>query len=82
MKLIGGGDEYRKLAKYFDSIGIQYQVICPHAHKKIGSVERRYRHIVKIRLTLMANAHISSRFWHYAFESSIYLINKMPSLVL
>jgi histone deacetylase 1/2 len=47
------GGEYRKLNKFFQTIGIHHWLICPHTHEQNGTVERRYRHIVKTGLTLL-----------------------------
>jgi len=76
------GGEYRKLNMYFKTIGIHHRVICPHTHEQNGMVERRHRHIVEIGLTLLGQCHAPLKYWSYAFESSIYLINRMPTPVL
>ena len=57
-------------------------LICPHAHEQNGTIEHCHRHIIKISLTLLGKCNALLRFWDYAFESSVYLINHMPTLVL
>jgi len=57
-------------------------VICPHTHEQNGMVERRHRHIVETGLTLLGQCHAPFKYWSYAFESSIYLTNRMPTPVL
>jgi histone deacetylase 1/2 len=47
------GGEYCKLYSFFQTIGIHHRLIYPHTHEQNGSVERRYRHIVEIGLTLL-----------------------------
>ena len=37
----------------FKTIGIHHRVICPHTHEQNDIVERRHRHIVETRLTLL-----------------------------
>jgi histone deacetylase 1/2 len=76
------GGEYRKLNKFFQTIGIHHQLICPHTHEQNGTVEHRHRYIVETSLTLLGQCSAPLRFWNYAFESLIYLINHMPTLVL
>jgi len=49
---------------------------------KNGTVERRHRHIVETGITLLGQCNAPLPFWNYAFESLIYLINCMPTLVL
>jgi histone deacetylase 1/2 len=41
------GVEYRKLNKFFQTIGIHHWLICPQTHEQNGTVERRHRHIVE-----------------------------------
>ena len=45
-------------------------------------VERRHRHIVETGLTLLGQCKAPFRFWNYAFDTSVYLINRMPTSVL
>jgi len=76
------GGEYQKLNTYFKTIGIHHRVICPHIHEQNGMVERRHKHIVETGLTLLGQCHAPFKYWSYAFESSVYLINRMPTRVL
>jgi len=76
------GGEYRKLNTYFKTIGIHHHLICPHTHEQNGTVERRHRHIVETGLTLRGQCKAPLKFWSYAFETTIYLINRMPTAVL
>ena len=45
-------------------------------------VERRHRHIVEASLTLFDQCKAPLKYWSYAFESSVYLVNRMPTVVL
>jgi len=76
------GGEYRKLNTYFKTIGIHHRLICPHTHEQNGTVERRHRHIVETGLTLLGQCKAPLKFWSYAFETAVYLINRMPTVVL
>jgi hypothetical protein len=51
-------------------------------HEQNGSVKHRHHHIVEIGLTRLGQCSAQLRFWNYTFEYSIYLINRMPTLVL
>ncbi|GKC22006.1 nucleotide-binding alpha-beta plait domain-containing protein, partial [Tanacetum coccineum] len=55
--------------------GIIHQQFCPHTSEQNGFVERRNRHVVETGLTLLAQACVPQRFWHYAFDTAVYLIN-------
>jgi len=71
------GSEYRKLNSFFQTIDIHHRLICPHTHEQNGSVERHHRHIVKTGLKLLGQCSAPLLFWNYAFESSVYLINRL-----
>nr|GEX12494.1 hypothetical protein [Tanacetum cinerariifolium] len=73
------GGEFRNLASFFSSLGIIHRRSCPHTSERNGFVERRNRHVVETSLTLLAQAHVPQCFWHYAFDTVVYLINRMPS---
>nr|GEW55044.1 hypothetical protein [Tanacetum cinerariifolium] len=74
------GGEFRNLASFFSSLGIIHRRSCPHTSEQNGFVEHRNRHVVETGLTLLAQACVPQRFWHYAFDTVFYLINRMPSL--
>ncbi|GJZ49090.1 retrovirus-related pol polyprotein from transposon TNT 1-94 [Tanacetum coccineum] len=73
------GGEFRNLASFFSSLGIIHRRSCPHTSEQNGFVERRNRHVVETGLTLLAQACVPQRFWHYDFDTAVYLINRMPS---
>jgi len=76
------GGEYCKLNSFFKTIGIHHRLICPHTHEQNGTVERRHCHIVETGLTLLGQCKAPLKFWTYAFETSVYLINRMSTPVL
>jgi histone deacetylase 1/2 len=76
------GGEYRKLNQLFQTICIHHRLICPRTHEQNGTVERHHRHIVETDLTLLGQCTAPLQILNYAFESSVYLINRMPTLVL
>jgi len=53
-----------------------------HTHEQNGMVERRHRYIVEIGLTFLGQCKAPLKYWSYVFESSVYLINHMPTHVL
>lgn len=73
------GGEFRNLSTFFSSLGIIHRLSCPHTSEQNGMVERRHRHVVETGLTLLAQSHVPKRFWHFAFDTAVYLINRMPS---
>jgi histone deacetylase 1/2 len=72
------GGEYEKLNSFFQKIGIEHHVSCPHAHQQNGSTERKHCHIVEVGLALLANASMPLKFSDEAFLTATYLINMLP----
>jgi len=67
---------------FFQTIGIHHRLICPYTHEQNSKVERRHMHIVETGLILLGECKAPLWFWNYGFETSVYLINRMPTLVL
>lgn len=76
------GGEYHKLNVFFQNIGIAHRVSCPHTHQRNGIAERKHRHIVETGLTLLTHASVPFRFWHDAFSTACFVINRLPSRVI
>lgn len=47
-----------------------------------GLAERKHHHIVEIRLALLAHSAVPFSFWDMAFDTTNFLMNHMPTLVL
>ncbi|KAJ0857667.1 putative RNA-directed DNA polymerase [Helianthus annuus] len=75
------GGEFRTIASFCHNLGIVHRRSCPHTSEQNGTVERRHRHVVETGLALLAQSHLPQRFWHFAFETAVYLINRLPSRV-
>ncbi|KAJ0581064.1 putative RNA-directed DNA polymerase [Helianthus annuus] len=73
------GGEFRNLTPFFTSLGIVHRRSCPHTSEQNGTVERRHRHVVETGLALLAHSNLPQRFWHFAFDTATYLINRLPS---
>jgi histone deacetylase 1/2 len=56
------GGEYQSLNSFFKRIGVAHHVSCPHAHQQNGLAERKHRHIVEVRLSLLAHASMPLKF--------------------
>uniref|UniRef100_A0A2N9EGE1 Integrase catalytic domain-containing protein n=1 Tax=Fagus sylvatica TaxID=28930 RepID=A0A2N9EGE1_FAGSY len=75
------GGEYSKheFQSFCSSTGVLHQFTCPHISQQNGVAERKHRHIVDMGLTLMSQASLPLTFWPYAFSTSVFLINRLPS---
>ncbi|KAD4179956.1 hypothetical protein E3N88_28547 [Mikania micrantha] len=75
------GGEFRNLTHFFNNLGIIHRRSCPYTSEQNGIIERRHRHVVETGLTLLAQSHLPQRFRQFAFETAVYLINRLPSRV-
>lgn len=76
-----GRGEYTKRA--FQNIlsrsGISFRTSCPGHPEQNGFTERKHRRIVETGLTLLAHAHMPISYWVDAFNTAVYLINRLPT---
>jgi hypothetical protein len=75
------GGKFRPLQTALNSMGVSYRLSCPHTHHQMGTVERKHRHIVETGLSLLATVSVPFTFWDTAFETTTYLINRLPSKI-
>uniref|UniRef100_A0A803P5A9 Integrase catalytic domain-containing protein n=1 Tax=Cannabis sativa TaxID=3483 RepID=A0A803P5A9_CANSA len=76
------GGEFQAFDQFLITHGIQFHHSCPHTSAQNGRNEENYRHIVEMGLTLLAQASMPLKFWVDAFQTSVYLINRLPTPVL
>lgn len=63
-------------------MGIQHLKTPPHTPQHNGTAERRHKHIVDTGFTLLHQAKLPHKYWSYAFQSAVYLINRLPTIIL
>jgi transposase InsO family protein len=75
------GTEYTKddFTSFCSNSGIIHQFSCPRTSQQNGFAERKHRHIVDLSLTLISHSSLPLTYWPYAFSTSVYLINRLPS---
>jgi hypothetical protein len=76
------GGEYEKLNSFFTKVGITHHVSYPHAHQLNGAAKCKHRHIIKVGLSLLAQAQMPLKFWDEVFLADTFLINRTPSKVI
>lgn len=67
---------------FLASKGILHQFSCPYTHQQNGLAECKHRHVVDTAITLLHAASIPIQFWFHSVAHAVYLINRMPSVVL
>nr|CAN82380.1 hypothetical protein VITISV_021579 [Vitis vinifera] len=76
------GGEFLAFKPYLEAHGILHQFSCPHTPQQNGRAERKIRHLVETGLALMAQSFLPSKYWTYAFQTAVYLINLLPAKLL
>lgn len=73
------GGEYLSLKSVFQACGISHFTTPPHTPELNGTAERRNRHITETGLALLHQASLPLSYWSYAFQTAVYLINRMST---
>lgn len=63
-------------------MGIIYRSIYPLTYEQNGVIETRHKRIVEKGLALLSYSGVLKFFWSYAFSTSVFLLNRLQSLVL
>ena len=79
---LDGGGEYTALKYFLATLGTQHLETPPHTPQHNGIAKRRHKYIVDIGLTLLSQAKLLLKYWSYAFQTTVYLINRLPSLLI
>ena len=66
------------LPHFFKTHGIIHRLICPHTRHQNGVVERKHMHIIELGLTHLKQASLPLKFWDFAFQTAVNLINRYP----
>lgn len=59
---IDWGEEYLKLNQFFNQVGINHSISCPHTHQQNGIAECKHRHVVEVSLALLAHSHLPLKY--------------------
>ena len=69
-------EEFRS---YLTDNGILSQLTAPGTPQQNGVAERRNRTMLDMMRSMLSDASLSKSFWGYALQTSVYLINRIPS---
>jgi len=73
------GGEFIKLKTFFVTHDISHYTTPPHTPELNAIAERRHRHIVETGKALLHTVKLPTQFWTYAFHTTVYLINRLPT---
>lgn len=76
------GGEYHSLSSFLASHGISHRISCPYTLQQSGKVERKNRHVLEVGLSILAHSFVPLKYWLFAFQTVIYLINRLPTPTL
>ena len=79
-----GGGEFvnNALSSHFLTHGIKHHISCPYTPEQTGAIERRHRVIRELGLTMMYHSHVPLYMWVEAFQTAVFLLNRLPTTVL
>uniref|UniRef100_A0A803QC77 Integrase catalytic domain-containing protein n=1 Tax=Cannabis sativa TaxID=3483 RepID=A0A803QC77_CANSA len=76
------GGEYRPFSQFLSAQGIHFQHPCPKTSEQNGMAERKHIHITEMGLTILAQSSLDFSYWWHAFDTAVFLINRLPTPVL
>ncbi|GAA5979679.1 hypothetical protein JCM11641_004052 [Rhodosporidiobolus odoratus] len=78
----GGEFVNSTLSPFLASHGIQHRRTVPYTHGQNGFVGRRFRSLLEVVRSLLADSHLPLSLWPYAVSSAVYLSNRSPTTSL
>ena len=76
------GGEFKTFTLYLTTHRITHICSYPYTPDQNGRVKWKMRHLVETGLALLATTSLPLKFWLYAFHTTTYLINQLPTNVL
>jgi hypothetical protein len=73
-----GGTEYKPLLTRFPEI--TFHLSCPYMPQQNDLVERKHRLVVELGLASKYHASIPLAYWDTVFESTLFVINRLPTV--
>nr|XP_016485312.1 PREDICTED: uncharacterized protein LOC107805752 [Nicotiana tabacum] len=70
------------MSELLQSLGIIHQSSCIYTPQQNRVAERRHRYILEVARALRFQASVPLRFWGECVSTAVYIINRLPSIVL
>lgn len=81
-RIAGWGEGYVGQRTFLSIADVSHLTTPPHIPKHNGFFERHHQHIDEPVLALQSRASLTFFFWSYAFLTTTYLINHLPTFIL
>ena len=78
------GTEYtsEKFNKFCEDAGIDHQLTAPYTPQQNGVVERKNRTIMEMTRCLLHEKELPKSFWAEAANTTVFLLNRLPTKAL
>ena len=76
------GGKFIALRPHLFAAGISNLTSPPHTPEHNRVSERKHCHVMETDLSLLTHAGMKNTYWTYAFAAAVYLIKRLPTLVL
>lgn len=70
------------MPEFYASKWIFHQTSCVESPQQNGRMERKHQHILNIARALLFKANIPKTFWAFIVSHDVFIINRVPSVVL
>ncbi|CAL1361098.1 unnamed protein product [Linum trigynum] len=70
------------MTDFFNHTGILHEQSCAETPQQNSKVERKHQHILSLARALKFQSNLPPAFWAVCVRHSVYLINKVPTIVL
>lgn len=66
------------LTDFFQTHGIGHQTTCPNKPQQNARVERKYKHLLEVAISIKFQRHFHIHLWGYFLLTATYIINRLP----
>jgi len=66
----------------YEKMRIIHQTSCVETPQQNAIVERKHHHIINVVRSLLFHSDVPNIFWSYALIQVVYIINRIPSIVI
>ncbi|CAI0399489.1 unnamed protein product, partial [Linum tenue] len=71
-----------EMTEFFNRTGILHELSCVETPQQNSRVERKHQHILAVARALKFQSNLSPSFWSDCVKHSVFLINRVPTIVL
>lgn len=65
-------------SQYLQKYKIRHQLTCPNIPQQNGVAERKNRHLVEVRRSMLHANNVPGRFWAKCMRTAAHVVNRLP----